>query len=92
MKNKIVASAETLASLDLLIADKEAGKADFADEFYRIIVIIVEGGLPFPHVHVQDYPVASVLDKVSDAIVSVLKHASVEELIEFKGGLEEASR
>lgn len=88
MKNKITVSAESLASLDLLIADKEKGKADFADDFYRIIVIILEGGYHPPHHQIQDYPVFSVLDKVSHAVVDVLKGASVQELVELRKGLE----
>jgi hypothetical protein len=91
MKKKILTSAENLASLDLLIADKKAGKANFANELYEIIVIIIGEGprVPIWRTVVDDYPVFSVFDKVSNAVVGAFKQATVEELVQLREGLAE---
>jgi hypothetical protein len=92
MAKKIVASAESLASLNLLIADKEAGKAKFVDEFYWIIIIIIEGiGVGY-HPRVQDLPQVSLLDRISEAAIHVFKGASVEELVHLRHSIEVKDR
>lgn len=86
---KIVTTAEALSSLDLLIADKKSGKADFKDELYWIIIIIIGGvHVPVNRHMIDDIPVFSVLDKALQSAAHVFKEASYEELIKLRSGLE----
>jgi len=90
MKKKIVTSAENLALLDLIIAKKREGKIDedYIINVGRTFIIIIEGIGEGGFHHVQDIPVFSALDKVSNAVAKVLKEASVEELVQLREGIE----
>ncbi|TWI95330.1 hypothetical protein JN11_04445 [Mucilaginibacter frigoritolerans] len=86
MGKKIVTSAENLALLDLIIAKKREGRIDedYIVNVGRTFIIIIEGFTEGGFHHVQDIPVESVLDKVSNAVTKVLKDASVEQLVELR--------
>jgi hypothetical protein len=86
MGKKIVTSAENLALLDLIIAKKREGKLDedYIVNVGRSFIIIIEGLTEGGFHHVQDIPVESVLDKVSNAVTKVLKDATVEQLVQLR--------
>ncbi|HEY2580695.1 MAG TPA: hypothetical protein VGI43_02760 [Mucilaginibacter sp.] len=94
MAKKIVTSAEGLASLDLLIADKKEKNTDFTAERYWIIIIIFDGiGISFPpRPIIDDFPAFGVADRVSHAVFNVLKGASVEELVHLRESIEVKKR
>ena len=89
MGKKIVTSAENLAVLDLIIAKKREGKIDedYIVSVGRTFIIIIDGFTEGGFHHVQDIPVFSVLDQVSNAVTKVLKEASVEELVQLREGI-----
>jgi hypothetical protein len=90
MGKKIVTSAENLALLDLIIAKKKEGKLDedYIVNVGRNFVIIFDGIGEGGFHHIQDIPVFSALDKISNAVTNVLKEASVEELVQLREGIE----
>ncbi|MDF2432251.1 MAG: hypothetical protein JWP44_1882 [Mucilaginibacter sp.] len=83
MEKELILSAETLASLDLLIADKKENKA-FTVEFYWVINLIF-GGPPIKAKTVtNNTPPFKLVEKVVNSTISILKEASVAELIEIR--------
>jgi hypothetical protein len=86
MGQKIVTSAENLALLDLIIAKKREGKLDedYIVNVGRSFIIIIEGIGEGGFHHVQDIPVELTLDKISNAVTTVLKEASVAELVHLR--------
>jgi hypothetical protein len=90
MGKKIATSAENLALLDLIIAKKKEGKLDedYIINVGRTVHVIITGFTEGGFTHFIDIPVASVLDKVSNAVTNVLKDASVEELVQLRESIE----
>ncbi|MDB5006360.1 MAG: hypothetical protein JWQ84_3363 [Mucilaginibacter sp.] len=83
MEKGLILSAETLASLDLLIADKKQNKA-FTVEFYWVINLIF-GGPPIKAKTVTNTNTQfKLIEKVINSTISILKEASVAELIEIR--------